>query len=217
MSDKQFADLCEWWTPERIAAEEEVWQRDQFFHEYAKEVRAFAKKVKLKKGASVIEMGCGTGHVGRLLTPDFSYNGTDGSELMIAAAKKINPGIEFFVRNLRKTVEVDQVGMYDLLCCFAVLKHFGKDSWSGVLMNMLQLANYALIQVQVRNYDYPTIEDGTEVHHTWVNRNELIETVSKAGHEIIELRDTGKDVTPYMDNAIEAYLYTKRIPLKSAE
>lgn len=212
MSDQKFPDLCEWWTEERIAAEEAVWQRDQFFVEYAAEVRAFAKKMKIKKGSSIIEMGCGTGHVGVLLTPDFNYAGTDGSALMVETAQKMHPELKFYVKNLREPVEVDQYGMHDLLISFAVLKHFGKDSWKGVLTNMLRVAKFALIQVQVRNYDYETVEDGTEVHHTWVNRNELIETVKLAGHEIVELRDTGKDVSPYMDHAIEAYLMTRAIP-----
>lgn len=213
MSGVQFDDLCDWWTRERIEEEEKVWQRDQFFVEYANEVRKFAKQMGLKKGASILELGCGTGHVGPLLAKDFSYNGTDGSELMIRVAKEKHPDIadRFFVKNLRTSVEVDCVGIYDMVCSFAVLKHFSTESWPFILMNMLANADHGLIQVQVRDVGYPTVEDGTEVHHTWVNRQELLGFAEKAGHEVVELADTGKDVSPYMDHAMEAYLKTRRL------
>jgi len=200
-------DLCDWWTRERIEEEEAVWQRDQFFVQYANDVRDFMRKHKLK---SVTELGCGSGHVARELANEFSYRGYDGSKLMIEFAQEIHPGFLFKTLDIR-LLPIPRIKS-DLVCSFAVLKHFSLQDWKEILTKMLSAGKYGMIQVQLRVRGFESIEDGffgDEVRHSWINIDEMCQAVVDAGHEVLELRISEKDVSPYMSFAAEALLITK--------
>ncbi len=205
-------DVSDWWTQERIEAEEAVWLRDGFFTGYANQVRDFMRKHNLK---TVLEVGCGSGHVARELNNEFEYTGIDGSGLMVEFAKKTNPGHRFELANIRSmniaTVHAGENMPFDLVCSFAVLKHFLLKDWAMALRNMLSVGNNGLIQVQMRPDGYPSVEDGSDCPHNWVTEKEMREAVAKAGHKVVAINDTGKDVSPYMANAYEAMLITKKI------
>ena len=201
-------DLCEWWTRERIEEEEKVWQRDRFFVEYANTIRTFMREHKL---VSVVELGCGSGHVARELAGEFDYRGFDGSKLMIEFAQEIHPGFLFKPLNIRrlplKTIKAD------LVCSFAVLKHFGLVDWKDILGKMLSVGKYGMIQVQLKVRGHDSVEDGFfggEVKHSWINIDEMCQAVVGAGHEVLEIRESAKDVSPYMSFAAEALLITRQ-------
>lgn len=207
---KQQMDLSSWWTPDRIEAEDAVWRRDGFYIQYAAEIRELMNKLGLK---TVLEVGCGTGYVGNELKNEFDYVGTDGSGLMIQFAREKHPDVKFEVLNIRdmdNPAMVPNHGNIDLVCCFAVFKHFTLEDWPIILSNILGVAKHALIQVQIRQSGHPSVEDGAEVPHNWISVDELIQFCESIGHEVLAVKLTDKDVSPYMANAAEGYLITKK-------
>lgn len=176
-------DLHEWWNTERIAAEDDVWLRQRRFVQYAQRVIAVMDKYNLK---SVLELGCGMGYVGNELhNKGFEYTGTDGSKLMIDLARKRHPDLNFHVANIRN---LDEYGA-DLVCSFAVLKHFSVNDWPKALRCMLACSWTALIQVQT--VTVPTYADDTypDVNHIWINDEKLQSEVNHAGFKVLDQLD----------------------------
>jgi SAM-dependent methyltransferase len=203
-------DLCNWWTPERIAAEDAVWLRDQFYFDYAAKILDLAREHGLN---TVAEVGCGAGYVGECLqNTGIEYTGYDGSALMIEYAKKKFPHLQFGVHNLRENpMDGDGFKPFDLVCSFAVIKHFHLTDWQYALKNTLKFGRSALVQIQLRTNGQSSVEDGVDVPHNWLNPDAVTAAVEAAGHRVIAMADTGKDTTPYMPNSMEAWLITEAI------
>lgn len=205
-------DLCHWWDKQRIKDEEAVWQRDLRFHDYAQIIDAVAEEFKAK---AVIEVGCGMAHVGDLLAklrPTLKYFGTDGSDLMIQAAKEKYPDLNLRVLNIRDTEA--KLPKAQVVFAFAVLKHFSLDVWEQALRRILSMAPIAVIQVQVRVDDLPSIEDdffGKEVAHHWLNEKELVAVYESMGLEFVNpWRETWNDVSRYCFGGREAVIISRQ-------
>lgn len=127
-------DFCEWWTPKKIAEHNAEWLRQKTYEELSQRVIAVMMKYKLR---SVIELGCGAGHVGGLVAHwGVDYLGIDACPDMIKLATLSNPGVEFRCENIRT------LGDYtaDLVCSFAVLKHFSNEDFPEILKRCAPLA-----------------------------------------------------------------------------
>ena len=95
---------------------------------------------KLKKGSTVLDVGCGTGNKSAyLLDRGLSVEGIDFSEKMIEIARRDVPGATFDVMDL---VNVDNLNKkYDGIFARAVLLHFTKKDIPSILKKLRNLLN----------------------------------------------------------------------------
>jgi SAM-dependent methyltransferase len=168
-------DYAQWLSPERLAENDPLWQSDGFYIGYADEVN----KLCAEKGLSrVLEIGCGTGFVPQLLNKGIAYTGLDANAGCIRLSKERNPGMKFVLGDIRYTF----LGHYDLVCSFAMLKHFALGEWPVIVKRVLKHGSYGLFTMPVGAYD---LEDGVQFWHLWVTEKTLDETVRAAGHKIL--------------------------------
>lgn len=187
-------DYADWLTPERLAVEERLWERDQVYVRYVAAIEQLA--VADTVFGSIVEFGCGTGYVATALDhlakydPDFRYIGYDRNEgcLERARAKNANRRWASFVNREIRTLSPDA----DLVCGFAVLKHFRLDEWPGLFARLFRFARNGLFTIPIAA---ESKDDGTEFTHVWLSESDLSAALARAGH--VELwRDTTDKVEP---------------------
>ncbi|NVN96214.1 MAG: class I SAM-dependent methyltransferase [Bacteroidetes bacterium] len=92
---------------------------------YSELVCKINMNLELKNSKSLIDMGCGTGHLLSEIqkhNPHLKLTGSDFSEQAIVVAKKTLPNAIFLSCDLYNISE-DLVGKYDIVICTEVLEH----------------------------------------------------------------------------------------------
>jgi SAM-dependent methyltransferase len=184
-------DYSVWLTPERLAEEERLWAEVGIYQLYAAELL----KVATAEGCqSVLELGCGTGWVPMCLPEMLHYVGVDSNPGCITLARSKNgdrnlsgergPNRRFLIEDIRKVVR--PVGGFDMVCAFAVMKHFALAEWAEVLARrVLYHGRVGLFTMNVGESDVDDFEQGFP--HTWVSAHTLAAAVGDAGHQIVEM------------------------------
>lgn len=194
-------DISQWYTAERVAEEERVWAEGQHYKENARRIESVCDKYNL---ATVLEFGCGTGWIPRVLDPTLLYiAGLDANPHMIALARAKNPHHRFILHDIRYPIAMGG----ELCCAFAVLKHFSLADWPLVLSNILSRAHYGLFNMHALPDDREPFDAGTEWHSSWPRRCDIVAAISAAGHIVIDWDDS------HLDSGVgapEAYITTRR-------
>lgn len=74
------------------------------------------------KGKKLLDVGCGTGHhLAQLRERGFQVTGVDGSEEMLAVARKDNPGVDFATSDVETLPFADNT--FDIAICIEVLRY----------------------------------------------------------------------------------------------
>lgn len=187
MARSPLPDTSVWYAAEgRALVEEAHWVLEGRHKEQAKWVVQRMMKHGLK---SLLELGCGTGIFAGWVRRHFAavqYLGVDACPAFVEMAKRRCPELAFVCEDLR-TRPADRPD--DLVCCWNVLKNIGLHEWDDVLRHVLSLGRHAAFNVQVLGED---LDNGTEYHHVYVNRQHLLWAVSAAGHEVVEEEQTGE-------------------------
>ena len=177
--------------PQHLAAEELAWGFNQESKAYALWVKRI---IDSKHASSVLELGCGTGWVplqmATLGVKNIRYTGVDGSAgcVKLARTKTTYP----FIHADLRTLELTPV---DIVCSFAVLKHFALHEWDAVVAKVLRHGKHGIFTMNVgRDFD----DFGFGFPHTTVSLVHLREAVWKAGHEVlsVETSPCGGDAEP---------------------
>lgn len=156
-------DYADWLTPERLLVEEVAWAKSAEYVEYAAaldRVRALDPDVKV-----IAELGCGTGWVPGALSKDLQpiqYIGIDKNPHCLNIARRKNrmhTWALFEQHELR-----DIAPAFDVVCAFAVLKHFNLDEWDALFKRWFTACDWAVFTVPLAKV---STEDGTEFTHTW--------------------------------------------------
>jgi SAM-dependent methyltransferase len=178
-------DYSVWLTPERLGAEEAQWALTGIYRLYAERLLEVAH---LEGCASVLEIGCGTGWVPTVLPPSLRYLGVDANPDCVALAMTKSDRT-FMVKDVR---DLPAQEWADLVCAFAVLKHFALSEWRDVLQRVLSMGRVGLFTMNVGLQDADDFEQGFP--HTWVSWDTLAGAVRSAGHEFVstELLYTGE-------------------------
>lgn len=169
-------DYSVWLTPERLAAEERLWKEVAIYRLYADAVLRTCEEEGCR---SVLEIGCGTGWVPTLLPSEIDYTGVDANEGCLALARQ-KSGARFLNADIRGL----QHRPVDLVCSFAVLKHFALQEWTGVLARVLSFGRIGLFTMNVGPFDRDDFEQGFA--HTWIGQETLEAAVAAAGHRIVD-------------------------------
>jgi len=213
---ERLKDVSEWYTPERVEADEVLGAATTSggYYDYAAWIEKVCHEHKLK---TVIEVGCGAGWVPSVLSKGIQYmTGIDSNEHMLAKARARCPNVNFVQQNIRHL----KAPSADLVCCFGVLKHFHLDEWHKILAAVLSLGKYGLFCQHVlmdarASVDVPGCDEQgvPQYHDIWVSSKDLTAAVTGAGHRILQL-DVGFRWDGAMD-APEAMIVTEVLPQQS--
>lgn len=206
---KYLPDFSEWLTDERIAVEEKAWAETEQYKRNASQVLKMVHRL-AAPFPTVLELGCGSGWVPFGLGDVVRYLGVDKNSELIRLCYLRNPyDAKFHLSDIREvTPDVLEsllgVRCADIVCSFAVLKHFGLYEWREIFERMLRLGNHGVFQMQIS--DEASIDDGTEYHHTWLNKDEVLGCIVDAGHSLVSFDETWRG-----GPLAEWTLYTKRL------
>lgn len=128
---------------------------------------------------AVIEVGCSTGNTAKLLNVN-NYLGIDGNLASLFLAMMKNPGKPFVFADIR-TVKIEP---RELVCAFAILKHFSLSEWSKVFKKILSLGTYAVFDLPISKQ---VIDDGKEYHHVWMTDAQIRFEIEQAGHDLLQV------------------------------
>jgi SAM-dependent methyltransferase len=184
----KFPDIADWYTPERIDAEEPLWATGKSYLEYASRIHSVCRDNNL---SSVVEIGCGTGWVPTVLDSSLQYLGIDKNPYMLERCRAKNTGKLFLQCDIRNLHALNL--SCDLVCSFAVLKHFSPQEWVACLNEVLGLGRFALFTLSIftdgrETLDIPAKDEhGIEQHHgTWATLEEAERAIESAGHRIVD-------------------------------
>lgn len=184
MQETGLPDYSAWLTPDRLKAEDEAWLRDHTEERmgFGNDVLHVCRRFGLHR---VLELGCGTGWLANLLPDDIQYIGIDDNNGCLALAhQRLLRHAVFYGMDIREIGTENFLLEAHLVCCFSVLKHFSLEEFPSILGKMLSCAPFAVFSMQ--DVDGPSIDDGVEYHHLWVNITTLIKAVRDGGHQFIQ-------------------------------
>jgi SAM-dependent methyltransferase len=173
-------DYSEWLTWERVHTEETAWAATRFYLTYAAHIMLLRSRYPIFK---ILEVGCGTGWVPTQFGADIQYLGIDKNKdaLDIAIAKNI-PSRAFLQADLRILEGTSVCISPDLVCAFAVLKHFGLDEWDKIFDTIVSLAPFGLFTMNVAKQNR---DDGIDFHHVWVTPERLSAAIERNGAKLL--------------------------------
>jgi len=167
--------------PGKLENEENAWLKNPQVHdEYARVVNDTVERYKL---ISVIEIGCGTGEVAKRISSLSYYVGIDANPVCIKLAERKNGKKNFVAKDIRAIGDIER---YDLVCTFAVLKHFGLHEWFDVFKRIASLGKYFVFNMQIAS---ETKDDFYEFHHVWKSRKDLENDITNAGLELLQVEN----------------------------
>jgi predicted TPR repeat methyltransferase len=194
---KKLPDISEWYTKERTLAAEVDWL---FTKPYKAHLEFLLPHIRQYGVKSVVEFGCGTGHVGCGLPSKIDYLGVDSNEHMrqIAMRNLIAPSNyrNTELADIREWSYISLKFPRDLSTAWNFLKHFGLHEWNEIVKKLLSHGRYGAFSMQISDHDF---DNGTEYHHVFVTEAHLESAVEAAGHRVIfshclHAFDLGKDV-----------------------
>jgi len=163
--------------PGMLAYIEQEWKLKPEIHDNQAEiVNEIVRRFKI---VSLTEVGCSTGNLASRLKIKF-YQGVDSNIDSIECAKIKCPDKEFNVVDIREL----KGGHDTLVICFAFLKHFGLHEWSNIFNKIASIGNYFIFDMPIA---YETKDDGTEFHHVWKSKQDIINDIKAAGLELLEI------------------------------
>jgi SAM-dependent methyltransferase len=171
-------DYSEWLTHAQIGVEETAWASARFHLTYAAHIMLLRSRYPIFK---VLEIGCGTGWVPTQFGSDIDYVGVDKNQQVLDLAKSKNIASRSFVK-----ADIRYMGSVgadpDLVCAFAVLKHFSLEEWDEIFDKMVSFGPLGLFTMNVATENR---DDGVDFHHTWVTRERLSAAIERNGFDLL--------------------------------
>lgn len=176
-------DYSEWVVGEKVGVEERAWSTSQLHMNYVAHICYLRSKYPIFK---ILELGCGSGWVPTQLGLDIKYTGVDKNEQLLALCElKNGPTRRFFKADIRnfdiiRAMHGDTTP--DLVCSFAVLKHFALEEFEEIFTSMLHHAPIGLFSM---NFADENRNDGLEFNHIWITYEWLKEILDKNEFELL--------------------------------
>lgn len=195
-------DFSEYLTGDKLVKEEIDWAKTKHYEKYAETVLTAGLMFNLGVNFTLLELGCGTGWIPTVLPESIVYYGVDKHPgLLDLARTKNNPSRKFVQYDIRMFPNEGLTNI-DLVCSFAVLKHFGLHEWEEIFRRMLRLGRYGVFSIQTtRTIGGEAYDDGIDYHHVWVPYsmvNDCVEAEGKCIRRIEELKESGFDTFFYI-------------------
>lgn len=139
-----------------------TYEQDASLGEYEHQERVLRVFLQSLKFHSVLEVGCGFGRVGALITsmyPDVSYTGVDISrDQLVGAIRRIRSGARFWKGMFQ---DFPETSTYDLVIAVEVLMHVPPKDVAGVIEKMFRMSSHYVVSID-------SDEVGAE-HYHWYN------------------------------------------------
>jgi cyclopropane fatty-acyl-phospholipid synthase-like methyltransferase len=172
-------DFSAWMDEKRFLNEKAGWLRDKLYLEYADTINEVCEQYALR---TVLEVGCGAGLIPAHLNPQLTYSAVDANLHCVREACARNPTLSISLEDIRDFSHPP----VDLVCSFAVLKHFSLVEVSPIFKKMASFGRYFLSTIQFSNQD---LDDGTVGYpHIWMEESALNAITLFADHEIVWTR-----------------------------
>jgi len=185
----------------RFLNEKAGWLRDKLYLEYADTINEVCGQYETR---TILEIGCGAGLIPAHLNPQLTYSAVDANIHCVREACSRNPTLSISLEDIRDFSHPP----VDLVCSFAVLKHFSLLEVSTIFAKMSSFGRYFLFTVQLSDVD---IDDGTEGYpHIWIEESSLKGMLLLAGHEIV-WRRTRWEGESHDTMGREDYVLTRRM------
>lgn len=174
-------DYADWLTPERLLFEEIQWEQVGFHHRYGAAIRRLLGEQ--PDVHTITEFGCGTGWVPSTLDDiavarNLSYTLVDRNPECLRRSVQRNRERYWVAVRAAEIRELQPRA--DLVCGFAVLKHFRLHEWSSLFMQLFSRAQFGLFTVPIAA---EPIDDGIEFTHVRVSEAYLAVVLDLTGHE----------------------------------
>lgn len=169
---------------------ESEWQKNSHIHKAQAEL--INKIVRDNKINSLIEVGSSTGNLSRLLDVS-DYTGIDKNVKSVLRALEKNKDKRFYNLDIRVCKGIEHRA--DLICAFAIMKHFGLHEWKDIFEILVSLSsNIVVIDVPISD---KTFDDGEQYghHHVWFSLEELKEIFKDLDLKIVQV-DYSNPVEP---------------------
>ncbi len=176
---RAFPDFSEWLVGDRLAAEERAWAECKMYERNVSKIQNAFKLFDLKETSTVLELGCGTGWVPTLLSNSINYLGVDKNDGVLELARRKNSENRKFVKSDIRDIDTWRWNKADLVCSFAVLKHFGLHEWESVFKTILRFGKYGVFDIQTSVRE--SFDDGVEYHHSWVSDSVIEKCILEEG------------------------------------
>lgn len=168
---------------------ESEWKKNEHIHRAQAEL---VNKVVEENGIlSLTEVGSSTGNMSQFLKVS-KYTGIDKNESSVLLAREKNKDKEYHIGDIRSCKNMDKS---ELVCAFAIMKHFGLHEWSDILDILAYLSTkIVVIDVPIAN---KTFDDGEQHghHHVWFNIDDLIKVFKSLRLEIVRM-DYSNSIEP---------------------
>lgn len=175
-------DYSAWLTEERLEKEEIAWADSKLYLTHVAHIFLLSSSFPIQ---NVVEVGCGTGWIPTRLPLHFNYVGFDKNEKVLEIAKTKNIPSRLFMRGDIRDLTTDLVSSLmapDLVCGFAVLKHFSLDEWDSIFDRIVSLAPLGLFTMNVADENR---DDGIEFHHSWITKERLFQALQRNGKKLL--------------------------------
>lgn len=179
-------DYADWLTPARLTTEEGEWARGGLYQRYGAAIRRLLEQEPSIR--TITEFGCGTGWVPTTLDDlaavrDLSYTLVDRNPGCLQRAVHSNRDRAWVAVRASEIREL--APRADLVCGFAVLKHFRLDEWSSLFTQLYGRARFGLFTVAIAP---ASVDDGLEFTHVRLSEQDLADTLKRA-HQVELWRD----------------------------
>lgn len=170
---------------------ESQWQKNLHIHQA--QANAVNKLIEKIDKPVLLEVGCSTGNMAQFISDKAHYTGVDKHEPSIKLAHKKNANKKFKVSDVR-TMQFKND--FDIVCAFAIMKHFGLKEWADILEILAaHSSEYLVFDMPITAGD--TFDNGNQYghHHVFMNEQDLMKHAKKLKLELIE-KDTTNPVEP---------------------
>jgi SAM-dependent methyltransferase len=179
---QRFPDYSDYLTQDRISIEESAWEESKLYQRNAGNILTAASLFSLGDSFKLLEIGCGSGWVPTLLPPSIVYVGMDKNNDLLNLARAKNSRDRIFIPcDLRDAYPYHRANA-DLVCSFAVLKHFSLEEFPEIFCRMLRFGPCGVFNIQT---SLDARDDGTEFHHTWISLPMITDALQSEGKVIV--------------------------------
>jgi SAM-dependent methyltransferase len=163
----------------------------------------------------VCDLGCGPGHVARLLS-EFGADvfGVDLSPQMVATARELNPGIEFREGDMR-ALEVASGSLGGVAAFYSII-HIGRDELAGALGEILRVLRPGGVLLVAFHLGDETLhldelwDERVDVDFHFYGSAEMAAALASAGFVVDEVLERDPYPPEVEHQSRRAYIFARR-------
>lgn len=176
--------------PGRFEITERDWLASPQGHDY--HARCVREVLAMVDAQSVVEIGCGTGHLASRIDVE-SYLLIDANAECLAAAHQRKPNAKAMLSDVRALQFAEPVA--DVVLAFGFLKHFSTNEWWDIFHRVASAGDVFAFDLPIKHdQDELFIDDGVHYPHVWASNQKLAAAFEAHGYDIVYRDESLYDV-----------------------